>query len=223
MASKRQQLKMHTLRSSKSTTYSYSRCVMCVCLNMWVHVYVYMSAWEQCYRLCNNSILFKLYNEKFRSATYITMFAGVCQLRVLTIIRAETRLTICERPKTACDCAGDPVIVVKLSCCDCVTFLKNMEQYYKPNRYPYYNCIHRMHSNNSGCSSTHGAYQSDPLLFDIKGAHSYWFIPVNISNSIIAYILSIVLGSGNLYSCIHARKNWHTCLELQEQNAVPSS
>ena len=42
-----------------------------------------------------------------------------------------------------------------------------MEQYYKP--HPYYNYIHRMHSNNPSCSSMHGAYQSDPLLFDIKG------------------------------------------------------
>ena len=40
---------------------------------------VYMSVCEQCCRLCNNSIPFKVYNEKSRDATYITVFDGVCQ------------------------------------------------------------------------------------------------------------------------------------------------
>jgi len=40
---------------------------------------VYMSACEQCCRLYNNSMPFKVYNEKFGGATYITVFDGICQ------------------------------------------------------------------------------------------------------------------------------------------------
>ena len=70
--------KMHT---SRSTTCRYSRCVNCVCEHVYICI-VYMSACEQCCRLCNNSILFKVYNEKFRCATYITVFDGICQFLI---------------------------------------------------------------------------------------------------------------------------------------------
>jgi len=74
----------------KSATYSYSRCVMCVCvcvckcLSACVCI-VYTSACKQCCRLCSNSILFKVYDEKFRAATYITVFDGFAILRKIFI------------------------------------------------------------------------------------------------------------------------------------------
>jgi len=37
---------------------------------------VYISVCEQCCRLCSNFIPFEVYNEKFRGATYVTVFDG---------------------------------------------------------------------------------------------------------------------------------------------------
>jgi len=69
--SRRQRRKMHTSRSSRSTTYSYRRCAMCVCCEC--ICIVYMSACKQCYRLC-------IMRSKF---TYITVFHGACQFLLL--------------------------------------------------------------------------------------------------------------------------------------------
>ena len=79
-------------------------------------MYGVMSACEQCCRLCNNSIPFKVYNE-LRGATYITVFDGICQFltTLWKILRAETRLTNCDRPKIACDCWWP---------CDCANFCR---------------------------------------------------------------------------------------------------
>ena len=103
---------------------------------------VYMSACEQCCRLCNNSIPFKVYNEKFRGGTYITVFDGIHQFLTtlrntcngkgtLLYLEHETRLTICDHPKKLPMIAGDPVTVVKI-CCDYVDFCRiwsNMVSY----------------------------------------------------------------------------------------------
>ena len=81
--SRRQRRKMHTSRSSRSTTYSYRRCAMCVCVCVSFECIriVYMSACKQCYRLCNNSYCLKsIMRSKF---TYITVFDGVCQFLLL--------------------------------------------------------------------------------------------------------------------------------------------
>jgi len=56
--------KMQLSRSSRSTTNSYSRCVMCLCTCEHVSACIH-SLCEHCCRLCNNS---KVDNEKFRGA-----------------------------------------------------------------------------------------------------------------------------------------------------------
>ena len=53
----------------------------------WVCMYSAHECREQCCRLCDNPILFKMYNEKFRGATYITGSDGVCQF--LTTLRQK--------------------------------------------------------------------------------------------------------------------------------------
>ena len=58
------------IKELKSTTSGTSG-VYCVCI-------VYMSACEECCRLCDNSIPFKVYKEKLRGAAYITVFDSVC-------------------------------------------------------------------------------------------------------------------------------------------------
>ena len=60
----------------------------------WVCMYSAHECREQCCRLCDNPILFKMYNEKFRGATYITVFDGICQFlttlrKLLIMLRAH--------------------------------------------------------------------------------------------------------------------------------------
>ena len=92
----RQQRKMHTLRSS---TYSYSRWVRCVCMCRHVSscACVYMhGVCEQCCSLCSNSTLFKEYNEKFRDANYVTVFEkNTCQHGNVegTLLKPDSRST----------------------------------------------------------------------------------------------------------------------------------
>ena len=55
---------------------------VCMCERVSACVCIYMSVCEQCCRLCNHFILFKVSGEKFRGATYITVFDGIGQFLI---------------------------------------------------------------------------------------------------------------------------------------------
>ena len=79
---------------------------MCICI-------VYMSASEQCCRLCNNSILFEVCNEKIIGIIYIyiTVFDGICQyLEICTCQHCDIKAYIVQRP------GSQSVTVVKVCC-----------------------------------------------------------------------------------------------------------
>ena len=71
--------------------------------------------------LQNNSIPFRVYNEKFRGATYIIVFDGVCNFnfqKILEMLRASPYLELRSDPRSVTIqklpvIADDPVTVVK--------------------------------------------------------------------------------------------------------------
>ena len=141
---------------------------------------VYMSACEQCCRLCNNSIPFKVYNEKFRGATYITVFDGVCQ-NTCNVKAKSPYLEL--RPSTSSPVqnlpviAGDPVTVVKI-CCDCVNFCRIRSNNYGK-LHLYHNYIYCIHGHNPSCISKPGICWSDLFCWISRG-----FLPfTHISSS----------------------------------------
>ena len=87
------------IKELKKYYFSYSRCVI-VCM-------MYMSACEQCCRLCTNSIPFKVCIMRSSEVPLILcLMASVTTLRKryvdIAILRAETRLAICDHPKINC-------------------------------------------------------------------------------------------------------------------------
>jgi len=124
-----------------------------------------------------------VYNEKFRSATYIRWHLSTyhnfvkntckhCNVKGISpyLELRPCRLMICGHPNISCDC-WDPVTctVIKI-CCNCEKFCTI--------RHKMVSYIHHICCQNPSCSSKHGICWSDPLLLDIKGIlafHTYLF------------------------------------------------